>query len=153
MNIIPETDEARQMVREWATQLVAADCACGTNIVQTAYERGHSDHEFEAPAWPESLTPPWARKVKVSYQGLGEAGVTFSLNYGETVIEAFITVIVGKPHAHFNPDKGVGDWIEHGLEINIVGPHEGMSLIEAEDVLGSLARSVARLQQIKAVGA
>ncbi|MDU0325300.1 hypothetical protein RWH43_00890 [Microbacterium sp. KSW2-21] len=153
MHIIPETDDARQMVREWAAKAVASECSCGTPIVDTVIERGHAEHEYHAPTWPQQLTPWWASKTTVSYQGLGEAGVTFTSGYGETVISAFVTVIVSRRHAHLNPGKDVGEWIEYGLEVNISEPHEGMTLVEAEGVLLSLSRSVARLRQIKTVGA
>lgn len=153
VDIIPETDDTRQMVREWAAKAVASECACGTPIVDTVIERGHAEHEYHAPSWPRQLTPWWASMTTVSYQGLGEAGVTFTSSYGETVISAFVTVIVSRRHAHLNPGKDIGDWIEYGLEVNISEPHEGMTLTEAEDVLLSLSRSVARLRQIKTVGA
>lgn len=134
--IIPDTEAARQMVREWATRLAGS----------------FDGDAFRAPEWPKELTPWWVERVDVTFAGCGEAVVDLSRDCGDVSLGTLVTVkISDDPDSVLNPDSAVGDYLElsSGVEITITGPHEGMDLVEAGNVFDSLAVAVALLRQIK----
>jgi len=141
MNIIPETEEARQAVREWALELART-----VNLD----DNGLSDYT-STPEWPTHLVPWWVKKVKVTYIGGGEAMVKFAHGFGETEVSALVTVVVSNAPGwvHNHPDSAVGDFSSDGIEVTILGPHEAMCFDEATDVFFSLAKAVGLLRQIE----
>lgn len=139
MTIIPDTDEARQTIRVWATDLAAAYAEHGDDL--------------EVPTWPVTLTPWWADSVTVEFFGGGEATVELRRDCGDANVSTLVTVVVSDaPGWSANhPGKGVGDFfeLETGAEITISGPHEGMSLTDAAAVFDSLALATSLLRRIE----
>jgi hypothetical protein len=137
VNIIPDTEAARQMVREWATKLAGS----------------FDGDAFQAPDWPKELTPWWVERIDVTYAGGGEAVVDLSRDCGDVSLGTLVTVIVSDAEGWVrkHPGSTVGDFseLDSGIEITITGPHEGMDLVEAGNVFDSLAVAVALLRQIQ----
>lgn len=141
MSILPDTEETRHLVREWAWAF------------STSQAFGSSS--FQPPDWPPLLTPWWAREVEIDDGLGGEASVVLKRDFGSVVVSTLITVVVSTEPAYEqnHPGQTIGDYFELDggkVEATITGPHEGMALNEATDLFDGLARAISTLREIGA---
>ncbi|WP_278101681.1 hypothetical protein AB0870_08110 [Microbacterium proteolyticum] len=138
VNIIPDTDAARQAVSEWAAEYVAIAAQQETrNFVNP-------------PEWPAAATPSWVSEVEVGAEVSGEVLILFAHEVGEVAITSSVGVIVKEGPAH--PDKVVGDILPEpsGVTLRLVGEHEELRSTAAMRLFDSLATAIVLLRKIEA---
>lgn len=142
MNIIPDTEAARQAVREWTAQYVALAAQ-------------HETSNFPgAPEWPAVATPSWASEVEVGADLAGEVTILFAHEVGEVALVSSVAVVVSDDPAFDDnhPGKGVGDILPEpsGVTLRVVGEHEELRSTDAMRLFDSLATAIVLLRKIEA---
>lgn len=142
VNIIPDTEAARQAVRDWAAQYVALAAQ-------------HETRNFPgAPVWPAAATPSWASEVEVGQDLSGEVTILFAHEVGEVALVSSVAVVVSDDEAfdENHPGKGVGDILPEpsGVTLRILGDHEELRSTDAMRLFDSLATAIVLLRKIEA---
>lgn len=140
--IIPQTDEARQAVREWAAEYVALAAT-------------HEERNFPgAPEWPAAATPSWASEVEVGADLSGEVTILFGHEVGEVALVSSVAVVVSDDPAFDDnhPGKAVGDILPEpsGVTLRVLGEHEELRSTDAMRLFDSLATAIVQLRKIEA---
>ena len=139
--IIPDTDAARQAVREWTT-----------DYVTDRQDFGHS--HFKPDGWPAVATPSWASEVEVGEEISGEVTILFAHELGEVALVSSVAVVVSDDEAFDDNHPGltVGDILPEpsGVTLRVVGDHEELRATDAMRLFDSLATAIVLLRKIEA---
>lgn len=140
--IIPDTDEARQAVREWAGEYVALAAQ-------------HETRNFpNAPEWPAAATPSWASEAEVGQDISGEVTILFAHEVGEVALVSSVAVVVSDDPAFEDnhPGMTVGDILPEpsGVTLRLLGEHEELRSTDAMRLFDSLATAIVLLRKIEA---